>query len=110
MIPLRFSLAPVLIEPNEKGKLIMTAKMLQERFDKHLSDPCLPHLFAAMQGMSPADVDQDRNAEPAGHAEAPMSWCCAFNNLGGVEKRLRTHHGMITIENMCIGVRLRNFM
>ncbi|KAF8548798.1 hypothetical protein OG21DRAFT_1489069 [Imleria badia] len=113
LMPLRFSLAPVLMERSEKGRLIMTAKMLQERFDRYLSDPCLSHLLAAMESMSAAGVDQDLHAKPAGHAEAeevPIPWCCAFNNLGAVEKRLRTDHGMITVGSMCIGNRLRNFM
>ena len=106
-------MARVLMEPSEKGRLIMTAKILQERFDKYLADPCLPHLVAALQSIPPTGVEQDSNTKLAGQAEAeeaPTSWFCAFNNLGTVEKRLRMQHGRITVGSICIGNRLRNFM
>ncbi|KAF8548796.1 hypothetical protein OG21DRAFT_1559743 [Imleria badia] len=112
LMPLRFSLAPVLMERSEKGRLIMMAKMFQERFDRYLSDPCMPHLFTAMS-MLPTGVDQDRNAEPVRKEEAeeaPMPWWCTLNNLGVVEKRLQTQHRRITVGSMCIGIRLRNSM
>ncbi|KAF8559445.1 hypothetical protein OG21DRAFT_1403148, partial [Imleria badia] len=107
----RFSLAPVLMERSEKGRLIMAAKMLQERYDRYLSDPSLPHLCAAMPGML-SGVDQDRIARlgEAEAKEAPMPWCCALYNLGVVEKRLQTQHGMLTVGSMCIGGRMRNCM
>ncbi|KAI9568532.1 hypothetical protein HD554DRAFT_742418 [Boletus coccyginus] len=95
LMPLRFSMARVLMERSEKGRLIMTAKILQERFDRCLADPCLPHLLAAMQSMPLIGV-------------APTSWSCAFNNLGIMEKRLRTQHGRITVGSTCIGIRSRN--
>lgn len=98
------------MERSEKGRLILTAKMLQERFDRYVADPCLPHLVAAMQSMFPAGVEQDGNTQ-AETEEAPTSpWMCAFNNLGPVEKRLRTEHGRITVGSMCIGNRLRSCM
>ncbi|KAF8443178.1 hypothetical protein L210DRAFT_3355156, partial [Boletus edulis BED1] len=43
-IPLRFSMAQALMERNEKARLIMTAKILQERLDIYLVNPCLPLL------------------------------------------------------------------
>ena len=104
------------MEPSEKGRLTMTAKLLQERFNRYTADPCLPQLLAVMESMSPSGVDQvDRAAgEPAEQteaAQAPMApWCCAFNNLGVVEKRLRTQHGDLTVESIRIGNRLRNCM
>ncbi|KAI9568533.1 hypothetical protein HD554DRAFT_2098837 [Boletus coccyginus] len=110
LIPLRFSMAQVLMERNEKGRLIMTAKILQERFDRYLADPCLPHLLAAMQNMPLKEDSNTKLADQAEAEEAPTSWFCALNNLGTVEKRLRTQHGRITVGSICIGVRLRNFM
>lgn len=110
---LRFSLAPVLMERSEKGRLIMTAKMLQERYDRHLSDPCLPHLFTVLLGMLPTEANQGPKAELGEKAEAekaPTSWHCTLNNIGIVEKRLKTQHGKLTIESMCIGLRFSNFM
>ncbi|KAF8125751.1 hypothetical protein EV363DRAFT_1586228 [Boletus edulis] len=113
LMPLRFSMGQVLTEPSEKGRLIMTAKLLQERFDRYLADPCLPHLFVAMNNKSSNGVESVSEVEHAVRAEAeeaPMSWWCAYNNLGMMERRLRTQHGKITVENICIGNRLRNFM
>ena len=107
IIPLRFSMAPVLKEHTEKARLIKTAKILQERFDRFLANPSLPHLVAALQEMSQRNVEQ---IAPAEGEEAPIQWSCAFNNLGAVEKRLKTHHGKITVENICLGNRLKNFM
>ena len=102
-MPLRFSLASVLTEPSEQGKLIMLAKMFQDRFDKYLSNPCMPHVFAAL-GMLP---EPGRNPETE---QAPMPWWCTLTNVDVVEKRLQTQHGRITVESICIGVRLRNPM
>ena len=103
LMPLRFSLASVLMVPSEKGKLIMLAKMFQDRFDEYLSNPCIPQLFPAL-GMLP---EPGRNPETK---QAPMPWWCTFNNVDVVEKRLKTQHGRITVENICIGIRLRNTM
>ena len=100
------------MERSEKERLIMTAKMLQERFDRYLSDPCLPHLFAAMQGM-PAEVGHDRKTDSGEKTEAEralMPWSCTFNNLGVVEKRLQTQHGRIHVGSMSLGLRLRHCM
>jgi hypothetical protein len=103
-------MARPLMERSEKGRLIMTAKMLQERFDRYVGNPCLPHLVVAMDSTSPARVEQDGNTQEEAE-EAPMfPWTCAFNNLGTVEKRLRTQHGRITVGSICIGNRLRNYM
>ncbi|KAG8219045.1 hypothetical protein J3R82DRAFT_4801 [Butyriboletus roseoflavus] len=114
LMPLRFSMAQPLTERSEKGRLIATAKALQERFDRYLADPCLPHLLAATASMSPTRVEQDDNTKLGGKAEAeetPMApWACAFNNLGVIEKRLRTQHGRITVGSICIGNRLRSCM
>ncbi|KAG6376883.1 hypothetical protein JVT61DRAFT_909 [Boletus reticuloceps] len=112
LMPLRFSMGQVLTEPSEKGRLIMTAKLLQERFDRYLADPCLPHLFVAMNNKSSSGVENvgDVNTVRAEAEEAPVSWWCAYNNLGMVERRLRTQYGKITVENICIGNRLRNCM
>ncbi|KAH0826807.1 hypothetical protein J3R83DRAFT_5231 [Lanmaoa asiatica] len=100
LMPLRFSMAQSLAERSEKGRLIITTKVLQERFDKYLADPCLPHLLAVRASTSPTGVEHDSNTELAGQAgaeEIPISpWCCAFNNLGVVEKRLQTQHGRIS--------------
>lgn len=111
IMPLRFSMAQVLMERSEKKRLIMTAKLLQERFDRYLADPCLPHLFAGLQSIvPPTGAGQDGNTEPAWKAVEPTTWNCAFNHLGAVEKRLRTQHGKISVQSMCLGVRLRNFL
>ena len=117
LMPLRFSMTRPLMERSEKGRLIVTAKMLQERFDRYTTDPCLPHLVAAMvESASPTGVEQSGDTEPvpvgqAESEEAPTaSWTCAFNNLGSMEKRLRTQHGKITVESMCLGHRLRKFV
>ncbi|KAF8545955.1 hypothetical protein OG21DRAFT_1588309 [Imleria badia] len=112
LMPSRFSLAPVLTERSEKGRLIKTAKMLQECYDRYLSDPALPHLFTAMQGML-FGLDRDRIGEPGDEPEtkaAPMPWWCTFNNLGVVEKRLQTQHGRITVDSMCLGTRFKSIM
>lgn len=107
-------MARPLMERSEKGRLIATAKLLQGRFDKYLADPCLPHLLAVMASMSPSDVEQDDSTQLAAKAEVeetPMSlWCCAFNNLGVMEKTLRTQHGRITVGSVSIGNRLRSCM
>lgn len=91
----------------------MTTRMLQEKIDRYLADPCLPQLLAVTEGTS----DQEDKA-PAGEPVSQVNpdqaqmfpWCCAFNNLGVVEKRLRTQHGAITVKSIRIGNRLRNFM
>ena len=91
------------MEPSEKGKLIILAKMFQDRFDNYLSNPCMPHLLAAL-GMVP---EPERKPETE---QAPMPWWCNLTNVDVVEKRLQTQHGRITVGSMCIGIRLRNSM
>ena len=119
MMPLRFSMAGPLMEPSERARLIATAKTLQERFDKYLAEPCLPELLAMMASMPPTAGGADPEDTPASQPATPHAemnetptapWCCAFNNLGVLESRLRVPRGAIAVERFCIGNRLRNFM
>ena len=101
------------MEPSEKGRLIMTAKMLQERFDRNLSNPCLPHLFTALLNILATREEHDRKADTGEKTEterAPTPWLCTLNNLGVVEKRLETQHGRISVGSMSLGLRLRHCM
>ena len=112
-------MAGPLMEPSERARLIVTAKTLQERFDKYLAEPCLPQLLAVMASMPPTAGGADPEDTPASQPATPHAemnetptapWCCAFNNLGVLESRLRVPRGAIAVEHFCIGNRLRNFM
>ncbi|KAF8443181.1 hypothetical protein L210DRAFT_3644046 [Boletus edulis BED1] len=109
-IPSRFSMAQVLMERNEKARLIMTAKLLQECFDRYLVDPCLPLVFAAVGTTVVADLDGTESTGQQSLLEPFTIWRAAFENLGVVENKVRTQHGKITAENICLGLRLRKLM
>jgi len=97
-------MAQVLMEPNEKARLIMTAKILQERLDRYLVDPCLPLAVAAMDM---ANLNESESMGQQKLLEPFKIWRAAFENLGVVENKVRTQHGKIMVENICLGVRLR---
>jgi len=110
LIPLRFSMAQALMEPNEKARLIMTAKMLQERLDRYLVDPCLPLMLAAMDTMLMANLDKLESTGQQNVLEPLTTWRVTFDNLGVVENKVRMQHGKIMVENVCFGIRPRKFM
>ncbi|KAG9309213.1 hypothetical protein JVU11DRAFT_10927 [Chiua virens] len=94
-IPLRFSMAQALIEPTEKGRLIKTAKAVQERYDKYLANPCLPQLLAV-----PASKERSETIQTVKNP-----WRCRMINLGVVEKRVKPDHGAITVEGIDFSTR-----
>ncbi|KAG9315597.1 hypothetical protein JVU11DRAFT_3235 [Chiua virens] len=96
-VTLRFSMARFLSEPTEKGRLIMTAKAVQERLDKYLANPCLPHLAAVTATMPPSKAEIARTQK--------NPWQCRVVNMGVLESRIKTNHGPITVEGIGFGTR-----
>ncbi|KAG9308585.1 hypothetical protein JVU11DRAFT_11689 [Chiua virens] len=98
-MPLRIPMARPLREGSEKATLIMTAKIIQEQFDKYLAHPCflvsMPILAKLLTG---------QNAT----SELPP-WQCNLQNLGSVESRIPTRQGHININNIGFGGRVTTF-
>ena len=115
LLPLRFSMALPLKERSEKARLIATAKIIQQRFDTYLANPCFPQLVAVMASLQQRGAAQDNKVideqAKARDKQPPASpWVCAFTNLGVIENRLQTHHDALVVQHMNLGVRHKRHM
>ncbi|KAG9313331.1 hypothetical protein JVU11DRAFT_5636 [Chiua virens] len=106
LIPMCFSMDRPLMEHSEKGRLLMTAKKVQEQFDKVLAHPCLSDLMAVYVSRPLQEEHERANVKP----RLPP-WHCGFQNLGVVENRLAMqYYGKLEVESICFGARVTTFM
>ena len=103
-----------LAERSEKARLIATAKIVQQRFDTYLANPCLPQLLSVMASLPQSGVNQDNKVvdEQAKERDKPPAspWACGFNNVGVIENRLRTCHGALVVQQINLSVRHKYYM
>ncbi|KAG9309824.1 hypothetical protein JVU11DRAFT_10203 [Chiua virens] len=109
MMPLRIPMTEPLRQGSEKATLIMTAKKVQEQFDRYLSDPCLPMTMPIIAQLPLPGTDQKANLNTNLH-RVPWQMECDFQHFGMVESRISLRQGHISIDNVYLGARVTTTM
>ncbi|KAG9309823.1 hypothetical protein JVU11DRAFT_10202 [Chiua virens] len=101
LMPLRIPMTEPLRQGSEKAILIMTAKKVQEQFDKYLPNRCLPMVMPIFAQLPLPGADSGLPGLP---------WGCDFQNLGIVENRIATRQGHINVDQLYLAPRVTTIM